>query len=271
MSLQFDHIVHYVFEPKEMTKELSDVGIQNQYGGEHDKGGTYNTLSYFGLKYIEYLGIKDDQSFEENIPHIQKYSLLSNVVDRRDQEGFITMALRSHNLLDLANSLREKGVAANGPFPLSRKTPEGTILSWELLYAGEDDLEIPLPFFIDWGVSDEERRTDLKEVGLITNHPKGNLEISAVIFAVHSFDQSFEKWKTYLVLEEIDVESNFNEEVECRTLALGDTNLQFVKPLGEGPIQSFLSNRGPGIYQLQFSGANEQEEFVLHNANYRFL
>ncbi|MFJ8235734.1 VOC family protein [Ureibacillus sp. NPDC094379] len=271
MSLQFDHIVHYVFAPKDITRELSDVGIQNRYGGEHDKGGTFNTLSYFGLKYIEYLGIKDDQSFEENIPNIEKYSLLSNIVGRRGQEGFITMALRSHNLHDLANSLREKGVTANGPFPLSRKTPEGTILSWELLYAGVNDLEIPLPFFIDWGVTDEERRKDLIEVGHITNHPKGNLEISTVIFAVSSFEKSFEKWKTYLSLEEIEFESHFNEKVECRTLALGDTNLQFVKPIGEGPIQSFISEQGPGIYQLQFSGVHEQKDIMLHNANYKFL
>lgn len=38
--------------------------------------------------------------------------------------------------------------------------------------------------------------------------------------------------------------------------------LQFLKPLGEGPMQSFLSDQGPGIYQLQFSGAHEQEDIV---------
>lgn len=270
MSLKFDHIIHYVFDPLEVSKELNDFGIVNKYGGEHSRGGTFNTLSYFGLKYIEYIGIKDTQAFEENISQVTKYSPIASLAKRIDKEGFISIALRSSHLNTLANQLRKKGASVEGPYPLSRKTPEGTTLSWELLYAGADDLEIPLPFFIDWGLSDEQRLKNLRETGFITSHAKGDLKLSNIVFAVNSFENSFEKWKTYLDLEEIELDVGFHEAVEYRTLTLDDLNLIFVKPIENGEVQAFLEKAGPGIFQLQFKGAKQKEKLIFHNAIYEF-
>lgn len=270
MSLKFDHIIHYVFDPLKVSKELNKFGIANKYGGEHSRGGTFNTLSYFGLKYIEYLGIKDEQAFEEQIPQLTKYSPMNSIAKRKNKEGLVAIALRSSNLNTLADKLRNKGVSVEGPYPLSRKTPQGETLSWELLYAGEDHLEIPLPFFIDWGLTDEERLNYLQKTGFITPHEKGDLKLSNVVFAVNSFENSIEKWKNYLELEEIQLVTDFSEEAEVRALALDDLNCIFVKPLGDGAIHTFLKNEGPGIYQLEFEGAKEQERLIFHHAHYRF-
>lgn len=270
MTLQFDHIIHYVFDPLEVSQELNDFGILNQYGGEHSRGGTFNTLSYFGLKYIEYIGIKDAKAFEDQIPQLAKFSPIAALAKRRNEEGLIAIALRSSNLKTLANKLHEKGASVEGPYPLSRKTPQGETLSWELLYAGEDQLEIPLPFFIDWGLTDEERFKKLQEQGYVAPHAKGDLKLSNVVFAVRSFEHSIEKWKTYLDLEEIKLDVGFHEAVEYRTLTLDDLNLIFVKPIENGEVQAFLEKAGPGIFQLQFKGAKQKEKLIFHNAIYEF-
>lgn len=270
MTLYFDHIMHYVSDPLQVTRELHELGINNKFGGDHSRGGTFNTLSYFGLKYIEYIGIKDEKAFAENISKLPKFSPISKIVNRRDREGIISIALRSHNLKKISNFLQKKGAAVEGPQPLSRKTPEGNTLSWELLYAGVEDTEIPLPFFIDWKLADIERIANLVESGYITPHEKGELEIANIVFAVNSFEHSIDKWKSFLDLEEIKLDKSFNEEVEYRTLTLDDVNFIFVKPKEEGKIKSFLENEGPGIYQLDFRGAKKEEELIIHNAIYHF-
>lgn len=201
--MKFDHIVHYVLNPEEALQTLSTKGIFGKLGGEHTKLGTYNTLVYFQLKYLELLGFKDISKVKQNEDDIVSFRPLRHVVTDVNREGLIEIALRVNGLKKLADSFKSKGLIVYGPTALSRKTPAGNELKWELLHVeGDSELEVPLPFFIDWQISDEERHKNLKQSDYIEEE---NLDITHVYFAVNSFGNSIEKWKYYLNVEEVEV------------------------------------------------------------------
>ena len=95
MKFQFDHLVQFVDEPKTAIKILEDNGIHAVEGGVHTNRGTFNTLSYFDLSYIEYLGTYDRKLVEQtkHLPH----SLIETVVN--DQFAKALSALQSERLI----------------------------------------------------------------------------------------------------------------------------------------------------------------------------
>ncbi|QTD40276.1 VOC family protein [Sporosarcina sp. Te-1] len=56
MEFLFDHVVHFVHEPKETVAQFRDIGFHAIEGGIHESLGTYNGLCYLDLSYIEFLG-----------------------------------------------------------------------------------------------------------------------------------------------------------------------------------------------------------------------
>ena len=65
MSLQFDHFVHLTPDPTEAAKDFQKIGLHAVQGGKHEKLGTYNTLSYFDLSYVDLIGIFDEALVKE--------------------------------------------------------------------------------------------------------------------------------------------------------------------------------------------------------------
>ena len=57
MNFTFDHLVWFYKNPEYAINPLSAKGIHAVKGGRHESWGTYNSLSYFDLSYIEFLGI----------------------------------------------------------------------------------------------------------------------------------------------------------------------------------------------------------------------
>jgi hypothetical protein len=51
----------------------------------------------------------------------------------------------------VAESVRDAGYEAQGPFPGSRTTPEGDTLQWQMLLIVGHDFGGFIPFLIDWG------------------------------------------------------------------------------------------------------------------------
>ena len=53
--LLFDHLVHAVnCTPEEAAKQMQERGFHTALGGEHTTWGTWNSLCYFDLSYIEF-------------------------------------------------------------------------------------------------------------------------------------------------------------------------------------------------------------------------
>lgn len=267
MTLSFDHLVHFVDEPKEVIKPLQSQGIHAVEGGVHEGRGTYNALSYFDLSYIEYLGTYDRALVAET-EHLH-HSLIETVVNNDFKEGFVRFAARTSDIERVAERLKEQGLSVNGPVPMYRKRPDGSIINWQLLYVGEENNALQLPFIIQWDDNDDKRRKEQVEKGVIGNQPE-KLDFAGVTFAVIDAEKTARKWSRYLGLEvaEAYVDQELNAIVQVLTLAGGD--LYFASPIGDGVVAKVITERGECPFQVNFSGAKEPVTLELFNGRYHF-
>ncbi|MFD1453914.1 MULTISPECIES: VOC family protein [Oceanobacillus] len=268
MHFQFDHLVHFVDSPEEARDELKELGLHAVDGGKHDNGGTYNALSYFDLSYIELIGVFDKHLADQPA---EKYSLGYTFQKDNYASGLSRIALRSRNLEKEAERLKSLGLEVIGPVPLGRKRPDGSMISWKLLFAGDPEEELALPFFIEWEEADEERRQGLKEQGTIFVHKRGALSLASVGIAVKEAKSIIEKWSAYLNLEQGE---SFIDEALCATgylLKLKGGDIIFYEPNGVGMVADTLKRRGEKPFLVNFSGGSTQEQFEVKNALYRFI
>ncbi|MFD1414881.1 VOC family protein [Oceanobacillus jeddahense] len=268
MRFNFDHLVHFTGSPEEAKDALSELGLHVVDGGKHENGGTYNTLSYFDLSYIELIGLFDRSLAETPT---EKYSLRDTFQKDHFANGLSRIALRSQNLEEEAKRFKSLGLEVYGPTPLSRKRPDGSVVSWKLLFAGNADDELELPFFIQWDESDEERRKDLKAQQTIAEHQRGDLTLAAVGFAVKNAEKTVEKWAAYLDLEKGESFTDESLNATGYELKLAGGDLVFYSPNGEGIVSETLAKRGEKPFIVDFSGGNQKEQFEVKDAIYRFV
>lgn len=245
-----DHIVHFVQKPEAMAEKTKAIGLHTVEGGKHEMWGTYNSLCYFGLSYIEFIGVFDEALIEESakIP----YTLHETYKKRGGQDGFTRIALRTTTIEEDAKKLREKGYEVIGPDSFSRVRPDGSVVAWKLLHFGKKDAPIDFPFLIQWDDSDEERYKDLVGNGTIKEHPIGDASIEEIIFHVTDL-QWAKEWPDlfhYGVLDSTD---------SYITL--------------KGPDCRFRFNFGSRneIAEVRIKGAKEEKQVILEGGKYTFV
>ncbi|MFS8514492.1 MAG: VOC family protein [Planifilum fulgidum] len=262
----FDHLVHLVRDPKKAMQTARKCGIHAVEGGSHPDWGTANTLCYFDLSYIEYLGVEKPAVAEKAKGNPLVRQALE---DLADGEGPARIALRTDNLERAARLLEEQGWKASGPFPGSRARPDGTLLQWSLLFPEGPADQLPPPFLIQWEQTDEDRRKDLQRRGAISSHPAGNLQLKHIAFAVRDLGRAA-KWEKGFDLkpkrEYVDKILN----AVCRELQLSGGNLLFCAPIGEGPVARVLESRGERPFLVSLSGAERDEDWSIFGGIYRF-
>ncbi|MGE6258358.1 VOC family protein [Heyndrickxia sporothermodurans] len=266
MSFQFDHLVHFVEEPKKVIKVLEENGIHAVEGGVHQNRGTYNALSYFDLSYIEFLSTYDRKLVEQT-EHL-KYSLIETVVQNGFKEGFTRFAIRTNDINASAEHFRQKGLEVYGPVPLSRKRPDGSLLHWRLLYVGKSGEELSLPFIIQWDENDDERRKDLIERGVIKSH-SAQIQFSHISIAVRELEKTVEKWTDWLDLKAGDEFIDEGLQAKCKTLELEGGRIVFSSPIGKGIVSKVLEKNGEGPFQVHFTGGNHHTHFELFGGRYQ--
>lgn len=218
-----DHIVHYVKNPKEAKQFMEHQNFHVVEGGHHKQWGTYNTLCYFGLTYLEFIGVYDEAIAAQaaNVP----YSLLAHFANNRYAEGHITMALRTTQIEDVKVHLQNNGFETYGPNEYTRHRPDGSVLKWKLLYAGKPDDKVRFPFFIQWDEPDDVRLKTLKDTGGFSNE---NGELTKVFYGVEHAYETAIAWQqilggtvrdTALHLNGVAIE--FKERDECSPGPIG--------------------------------------------------
>ncbi|MGE8077396.1 VOC family protein [Peribacillus loiseleuriae] len=268
MGFIFDHLVHFVEDPKVAIEELKAQGIHAVEGGIHENRGTYNALSYFDLSYIEFLSTYD-RTLVEQTEHL-KYSLPETMVQDQFVEGFSRFAVRTTDIEGAANRFREKGLNVNGPIPYSRKRPDGSLIEWQLLFVGDESDELQLPFIIQWNESDEERRNEQIEKNVIVPNPAG-IAFSHVTFAVKDGNHTVEKWSNLLDLKAGEVYIDKKLQARCQRLELPGGNLEFCSPIGEGVVSEALEKRGEKPFQVNFSDGIRDVKFNLLGGFYNII
>lgn len=269
MKFSFDHLVWFHHKPEDVIQPLSEKGIHVVDGGRHESWGTYNTLSYFGLSYIEYIGIEALSIAEQH----EENRLITQLVEQlaqENREGPAKIAIRTNEIHKLAIMLKQDGHTVYGPLPGQRVTAAGEVIRWELLFIQDHANQLSFPFFIQWQKNDEDRLSSIKEKGLIGRNNDENSKFESVGFVVRDLDKTIKTWGTLLNLGPGEEFRDENLHARCQTLELPGTSLLFCTPLGKGPAEMVLHERGETPFLVNIRQANQNSRFELLNGYWRF-
>jgi len=116
------------------------TGVTPRRGGEHPGAGTENALVTLGDgAYLEVLAPKPGAT-----------PTSSAVITSLERLTPIGWAVHTDSLDVLIARLRAANLAVLGPFPGSRRTPDGNLLSWRTARLSDAALQAA-PFLIEWG------------------------------------------------------------------------------------------------------------------------
>jgi hypothetical protein len=269
MQFFFDHLVWFFKHPEKAISHLNERGLQVVKGGRHESWGTYNTLIYYGLSYIEFLGI-------ENLSIAEKHDenrLITQIVEqlaKENREGPATVAIRTNQIEELAIKLKTEGLTVYGPLTGERVRDDGQVIRWSLLFPEYEGKKVSLPFFIQWEKSDEERYSELEEQGVIESHIFGQPKLESVGFVVENLDKTLKIWSKLFGLKQgeeyIDTELN----ARCKSLKLNSTNLLFFTPIGDGPAAKVLKEKGETPFLVNLIDTNQSHFFEMLDGYWRF-
>jgi hypothetical protein len=164
--LAFDHLVLYFDSIEKAQQQTSDTyHITTVKGGRHENWGTYNYLAFMNNNsYIEWLGIEDlGKANQSDNPLIQHTAWAK----RNALEGPIQFALRTDNMDHLIEHFKKHHIPFNGPYPGSRKKPDGTVLKWRMLFPKNKVNSALLPFIIEWD-GEGNRPNDLNSINSVS-------------------------------------------------------------------------------------------------------
>lgn len=246
MSLLFDHLVHQVSSPEETMSFLNERGIHTVNGGQHTMWGTYNTLSYFGLSYIEQIAVYDRALFEKaaKLP----YSLHHTFKQNNERFGFSRIALRTTNIDREAERLRALGFEVYGPDACSRTRPDGTVVEWKLLHFGKPNLAKDFPFFIEWAEEDDVRLAQLEKSGALNRQQL--LEMTSIRFMVKDVTETVSLWQEVLQLPQAVVG-------EVTSLYLPNMRLDFYD--GNG----ILKDQKEGLFAVTLTNQSKEKQTIM--------
>ncbi|GHH99526.1 VOC family protein [Neobacillus kokaensis] len=269
MEFAFDHLVIFSNKPENAILPLKNIGIHAVNGGRHENWGTYNSLTYFGLSYIEFLGVENPSIAEQQ----EDNRLVTEIVEKlvhETKEGPAKIAIRTNQLEELAEKFKHEGFKVYGPLPGERIRADGQVIKWSLLFPESNTSELSLPFFIQWEKTDEERHAEFEEQGLIGAHPAGNLTFDNVVFVVRDLEKTLQGWGKLLDLpiseEYIDPVLN----ARCKTLKLAGTGLVFCTPMGDGFAQTVLQEKGETPFLVTLNGTKQEQLFKMQEGYWRF-
>lgn len=258
--LRFDHLVHAVHgTPEEAANQMQEHGFHTAVGGEHTTWGTWNSLCYFDLSYIEFLAVQ----YEEKAKKAENPLVQETVVKLQDEEGMLQIAIRTDAIEELAVKFKKHGLHTIGPFEGKRMRKDGRLLEWKMLFVKQEENGPKLPFFIQWNETDEERRNDLRNIGTITEHKNNVQQIETIHYAVKNVRETVQKWKAVMALNASPVVKNEEWNAECQSVAFGDIHVQFCEPIGEGLVLERLKHHGEYPFAVEFKGENKREREVL--------
>lgn len=247
-----DHIVHFVDKPEQLVEDTRKIGLHTVEGGKHEIWGTYNSLTYFGVSYIEFIGVFDEELLEKSsqIPH----TLHETYKKRNGRNGFTRFAIRTNQIEKDAEKFRAEGLEVNGPEKFSRIRPDGKVIIWKLLHFGSQHNDVDYPFFIQWEESDEQRYNELVNHGTIAAHPLGDLKIKEISYGVDNLNIA-KNWA-----------SLFNFIIDCET----DDYIKLKTPNCFISFNKNIENVENEMFQVTILGASEEKEVKIQGATYKF-
>jgi hypothetical protein len=217
-TVKWDHLVHYVNDLAKPVEIFGDHGLVAFKGGSHKDWGTYNALSYFGLTYLEFLGIENlelAKATEHNLVVKDAVKLLP------EHEVLSRVVIRTDDIEEIAASLRSAGLSLSPIIDGKRLDNEGRLIEWRMMTIGCDFKGLVYPFIIQWSGTDVERLERLTTSRVIQPHPVGDVEIVRAVFHVSDPEATANHWGTIFGLPFIESED------ASFSLKIGDKSFVF--------------------------------------------
>jgi Glyoxalase-like domain len=165
---RLDHLVYATPNVEETVEDLlQTLGVRALVGGQHVGWGTHNCIASFGDDvYLEIVG-PDPRQPEPDQPR-------PFLIDHITSPRLVTWAV---SVPDMAAALTASKAAGYDPGParaMSRATPDGSTLSWELTAPPFGDDGGLVPFILAWGSTVHPSTTSVHGLSLVSfsaTHP----------------------------------------------------------------------------------------------------
>jgi hypothetical protein len=175
-----DHLVYAVPDLDAATREFAAAtGVAPAEGGRHLGRGTRNVLVGFGeTSYLEIIGPDPNHPAEPGVA-------VPFGLDSLELPRLVTWAVHPVDIERATAVSAAAGADFGEIWPLSRRTPDGTLLEWRLASVHPAPLGGIAPFFIDWGATPHPAAAlpRLRLGGLQATHPDP-AAVSAVLDAL---------------------------------------------------------------------------------------
>ncbi|MFJ7935053.1 VOC family protein [Sporosarcina sp. NPDC096371] len=189
--MKLDHVVYFTNRaPKEWVAEQQHAIV----GGRHEQWGTHNALLYVKNAYIEWLSV-ESEDIANKADHPLTRLLLH---DLKDGEGWGTICLSVPDIEQFNEEIENKGFRTSGVLPAERKTADGQLRKWKMLFVDQAvSNELPYPFFIEWEDAEDIRFAKLRADGTISSANE-QLEITECVFSVEDPLRETAEWAILL-------------------------------------------------------------------------
>lgn len=265
MHAAFDHLVHFLHRaPEEATSAFRQAGFHTMPGGRHTHWGTWNSVCYFGLSYMEFLAVQD----AEIAGQCDNPLIVQLVQENALGEGMGQIAIRTSEIEQWADRFRVLGLEVIGPLPGSRMREDGTRIAWRMLFAKDPDSRLRLPFFIQWEQSDEERLHDLQSRGIIAEHSNGAERLLEVGYAVRHLEETVQLWERWFGWKAGASYADGQIAADCQTFTLSGGNVTLCQPKGMGLTKQALETKGERPFFARMAGMKDSMALYLYGGSY---
>lgn len=218
-TIKWDHIVHYVNDLDATIETFKENGLIAFRGGSHKEWGTFNSLSYFGLSYIEFLGVENHELAIEAAP--TNLIVEDSVKLLPEKESLSRIAIRTDDIEEVAATLKERGLELSPILDGKRLNTHGQLIQWRMMTIKGHFQGLNYPFVIQWIGTDEERLESLTASKIIHPHPAGEIVLKNGIFRVDDPHATANHWRKLFSLSEVSSDS------DSVTLGFGEHQLIF--------------------------------------------
>ena len=105
---------------------------------------------------------------------------------------------------------------------------------------------------------------------MLGRHAAGNSKFDSVGFVVHELEETIESWGRLLNLTPSVEYKDEALHARCQKLELSGTHLLFCTPLGNGPVEKVLHERGETPFLVNLAETNQNIIIEMLNGYWRF-
>lgn len=244
IALGIDHLIIAVHDLEAATAAYRDLlGLQVSGGGSHPQFGTANRIIVLGDDYLELLAAS---------PGAEPQGWIGALL-AAGHEGCAGFALQTEDPAAAAATLRERGIACDGPSSGRLDAANGFSRGWQTVrLAGPAGTA--LPFLIRHDAAGEERRRLLANLEAPGPHTLGARRVAGIAVAVENLDTAEEIYRRAFDLE------REGERGEDAMLGAATSTLRLPSRAAivlaapqwpdHGPVAAALRERGEGLFAI---------------------